>query len=432
MRTIFLKKFSKEEIERLVQRSAIRLEKILPPTRKILEQVRKRGDNALKEYMKKFDGVILDTLWVTDREVSRGIEKIAPKTKRAFRTAARNIEKFHRAQFVREKRIQTTTGVMCWREWRPIERVGLYIPKGLPSTVLMLGIPAKIAGCEDIILCTPPKKDGILQKEILFAAKLVGVKKIFKVGGAQAIGAMGYGTQTIPRVNKIFGPGNQYVTAAKLLVSIDAEGASIDMPAGPSEVLVIADAYADPSFVAADLLGQTEHGPDSPFVLLTNDEPLVSAVKREIQKQIGAMPPLRRNLVSASLKESKLIIVRSIAKAVQFANSFAPEHLIVNVKNAEKYVAHIKNAGSVFIGKYASESLGDYASGTNHSLPTMGYARSLSGVSIDSFVKKITFQTASQKGLVNIAPIVEALADAEQMAAHKNAVTVRLERRNTY
>lgn len=430
MRTIFLQKFTEKRIQGLVRRPAINLVRISPLVKNILASVEKQGDKAVKEYTKAFDKVEVGVLEVTAAEIARAIREIQPATQKAFKRAAANIEKFHNAQLIKEKPVQTMPGVLCWREWKAIEKVGLYVPKGLPSTVLMLGIPARIAGCKSIIMCTPPDKDGTIQKEILLAAKIAGVSKIFKVGGAQAIGALAYGTQTIPKVDKIFGPGNQFVTAAKMLVSIDPLGAAIDFPAGPSEVLVIADKKANPVFVAADLLSQAEHGPDSPFILVTNSKKLAGNVKMELDVQIKKLPLLRKKALSASLKPSLIIVTKSLAQGLMFSNLYAPEHLILNVKNPQIYILKIRNAGSVFIGEWSPESVGDYASGTNHSLPTSGYAKSHSGVSVDSFVKKITFQKLSKVGLQNIASIVETIAEVEQLAAHKNAVTVRIERQN--
>ncbi len=455
MKTVFLKSLSDVAgLKKLVQRPAVRLETLFPKVRKILLDVKKRGDAAVREYTKKFDRVDLDNFQKTktvstwaDRpklKQTQGLEKV-------LRIAAENIEKFHRSQLLKEKPVETVKGIKCWREWRAIEKVGLYVPKGLVSTVLMLGIPARIAGCKEIIMCTSPDspphqrganfvnsdakgtlpplwcggKQGRIAQEMLLAAEIAGITKVFKIGGAQAIAAMAYGTETVPKVDKIFGPGNQYVMAAKMLVSIDPEGAAIDLPAGPSEVLVIADSQANPSFVAADLLSQAEHGADSQVVLTTNAQDLVRKVKSALKRQLLDLPATRRKLAESTLENSRCIITKTIDKAIAFANHYAPEHLILNLKNPEKYISQIKNAGSVFVGEYTPESVGDYASGTNHVLPTSGYARSYSGVSIDGFIKKITFQKITKTGLQNIAPTVKALADIEQMPAHKNAVVVR-------
>ncbi len=408
-----------------MQRPAINLEKIFPKVRKILDDVKKRGDKAVREYTKKFDGAALEKCLVNLSVMS------SPKGKTSrvgvfLKKAAANIEKFHRGQLIKEKPVATSKGIKCWREARPIEKVGLYIPKGLVSTVLMLGIPAKIAGCKEIIMCTPPDKQGKIAPEMLSAAKISGIIKVFKIGGAQAIAAMAYGTESVPKVDKIFGPGNQYVTAAKMLVSIDPKGVAIDLPAGPSEVLVVADKIANPSFVAADLLSQAEHGADSQVILATNDKGLNNKVKRELKQQLVNLPTERRKLAQATLKNSQFIVVKTIIQAIDFANQYAPEHLILNLKNPDRYISKIQNAGSVFVGEYSPESVGDYASGTNHVLPTSGYAKSYSGVSVDSFIKKITFQKITKQGLENIAPTVKALADIEQMPAHKNAVTIRV------
>lgn len=418
-------KISQETRQKIVKRSAVKFDEILPRVKVVLEKVKKQGDKAVQYYTEKFDKVKLKNFLVSKREINNARLKTDRTFQRATKQAIDNIKKFHQHQLVREAAVSTMPGVKCWREIRPIERVGLYIPRRLVSTVLMLGIPAKIAGCQEIVLCTPPDEKARAPKEILYAAEMAGITKIFKIGGAQAIGAMAYGTETVPKVDKIFGPGNQYVTAAKLLVSIDAEGAAIDMPAGPSEVLVIADETANPVFVAADLLSQAEHGADSQVVLVSPSPDLIKEVKRDLKSQLLDLPEERRNSASSTLQNSFCLIVKSIDKAIDFANLYAPEHLILNIKNPEKYISEIKNAGSIFVGEHSPESVGDYASGTNHVLPTSGFAKSYSGVSVDSFIKKITLQKLSKAGLKNIAETVETLADVEQMPAHKKTITLR-------
>lgn len=426
MKTVVLKSLSVSQVKKLTKRPTINLERMFPRVRKILTEVKHQGDVAVRKYTEKFDRVDLGKFQVGEKELKAAASNVRLETKKALKIAAANIEKFHKSQLKKEKPVETTKGIKCWREIKAIEKVGIYIPRGLVSTVLMLGIPAKVAGCQNVIMCTPSDKTGKVAAEMLLAAKIAGIKKVFKIGGVQAIGAMAYGTKTVPKVDKIFGPGNQYVTAAKMLVSIDPEGSAIDLPAGPSEVLVITDERANPSFVAADLLSQAEHGVDSQVVLVTNSKSLADKVKKELKKQLVELPEERRKFASNTLKNSLCIIVNSLAQAIAFANLYAPEHLILNLKNAKKYVAQIKNAGSVFVGEYSPESVGDYASGTNHVLPTSGYAKSYSGVSIDSFIKKITFQKISKTGLQNITKTVKTLAEVENMQAHKNAVLIRL------
>ncbi len=381
----------------------------------IIDKVERDGDKALREFTEKFDDFVAEDLEVKARP------SVPKELSSAFKAAAENIEKFHKAQTEKGSEIETMPGVKCFRESRAIEKVGLYVPGGsaaLSSTVLMLAIPAKIAGCREIILCSPPP----ISDEILYVASLTGVTQVFQVGGAQAIAAMAYGTETIPKVDKIFGPGNQYVTAAKML--LQSRGISIDLPAGPSELLVIADGNSRSDFIAADLLSQAEHGEDSQVVLVCTDEKKVSEVLLEIEKQIIILP--RREIARKSLQNSFSLITRNIEQSIEFSNQYAPEHLILNIGNPRKYVKLIENAGSVFLGEYACESIGDYASGTNHTLPTAGYAKSYSGVSLDSFVKKITFQEVSNEGAKNIGPTVETLALSEKLDAHKNAMTIRL------
>ncbi len=393
--------------------------------RAILNRVRSEGDEALRYYSEKFDSVKITDLKVTEGELNESEKAIKPELKNAIITAMENIKKFHESQLVDEEPVETTPGVKCWRKRVPVEKAGLYIPGGtapLFSTVLMLGVPARIAGCRQVILCTPPGKDGKINPLILFAAKLTGITDIYMTGGAQAIAAMAYGTESIPGVDKIFGPGNQYVTKAKEIVS--SEGVAIDMPAGPSEVLVIADSKADPVFIAADLLSQAEHGTDSQVVLLTDSSDLIVPVMDEIKIQLERLP--RRDIAAQSLEKSLSIVFQEMKDCIDFSNIYAPEHLIINTENADKLAENVINAGSVFIGKYSCESAGDYASGTNHTLPTNGSARSYSGVSTDSFLKKITFQEITREGIIRLGPVIEFMAEAEGLEGHKNAVSVRL------
>jgi len=394
---------------------------------KILKSVRKKGDKALNKLTKKFDGVELKNIQVSEQEIDEAVDGLPSELKDAIQLAAANIETFHRFQVQQPEWIVTMPGIMCSRKSIPIERVGLYIPGGtapLFSTVLMLGIPARLAKCKEIILCSPPGNEGKLHPAILFTAQLVGISKIFKVGGVQAIGAMAYGTETIPKVYKIFGPGNQFVTHAKQMVQ--KEGVAIDMPAGPSEVAVFADGYADPSFVAADLLSQAEHGSDSQVLLVSGDELIVENVQFEIQKQLTELP--RKEIAIRVLANSKAIIIKDDQEAMELLNEYAPEHLILACNNADEMSEKVQNAGSVFLGHYSPESVGDYASGTNHTLPTNGFAKAYSGVSVDSFVKKITYQKLSKEGLEQIGKAVEIMAEAEGLHAHKNAVSIRLGR----
>lgn len=389
----------------------------------ILTEVKSQGDRALINYTKVFDKANIERLQLSEDELEKAA--IKKELQQAIELAKGNIERFHKAQVFEEPVVETTTGVKCWRKSVPIEKVGLYIPGGsapLFSTVLMLGIPAQIAGCSEIILCTPPDKNGAINSAILFTAKLIGIKKIFKVGGAQAIAAMAYGTESIPQVSKIFGPGNQFVTKAKSLVQ--QSGVAIDMPAGPSEVLVIADDSCNPTFVAADLLSQAEHGKDSQVILLSNSEKALKSILKEVEGQLATLP--RNEIATLALKNSLSILFDSLDECLAFSNLYAPEHLILTCRENEKLANKVVNAGSVFIGKYSCESAGDYASGTNHTLPTNGYAKNYSGVSVDSFVKKITFQELSAQGIQKIGPSIEIMAEAEDLMAHKNAVTVRL------
>ncbi len=393
--------------------------------RTVFVDVAKNKDAAVLLYCEKFDKVTLGSLCVTNEEIIYAHGLVSAALKASIELAKENITNFHNAQIEKSEKIETTNGVTCWRESRAIDKVGIYIPGGtapLFSTILMLGIPASIAGCKEIVLCTPPDKNGNVNPAILYTASLLGITKIFKVGGVQAIAAMTFGTETIPCVYKIFGPGNQYVTAAKQMAL--NYGVAIDMPAGPSEVLVIADANSSPAFVAADLLSQAEHGTDSQVILLANDEALIDKTLNEIAKQVLLLP--RKDLALQALENSKAILLKDINECIDFSNIYAPEHLILNITNSENYTNQISNAGSVFLGAYGCESLGDYASGTNHTLPTNGYARNYSGVSLDSFVKKITFQSVTKEGLQNIGSAVELMAEAEGLIAHKNAVTIRL------
>ena len=409
----------------IVQRPHADLSAIEESVTRILKKVRKKGDKAVFKYTKKFDGAELTSLLVTDNEINQAESLLEEELKTAIWQAKKNIELFHFCQKEEVKKIDTMPGVTCWRRSLPIEKVGLYIPGGsapLFSTVLMLAVPARIAGCREIILCTPPSKDGNINPAILFAANLCGVTKIYKVGGVQAIAAMTYGTASIPKVFKIYGPGNQYVTAAKQLVQ--QQGVSIDMPAGPSEVLVIADETAVPEFIAADLLSQAEHGPDSQVLLITTSETLAEKVNEAINDQLKSLP--RKEIATKALQNSKTVVTNSLDEAIELSNLYAPEHLILSCENAEEVSGKITNAGSVFIGNYSPESAGDYASGTNHTLPTNGFATMYSGVSLDSFVKKISFQHLTKQGLQNISDTVKIMAVAEGLEAHKNAVAIRL------
>ena len=394
---------------------------------KIMEAVRKHGDRLVKKYTKQFDGASLRKMEVSAKEIRAAEKMLDEDLKSAIRQAAANIRRFHETQQLREEAVETMPGVHCWRRSLPIARVGLYIPGGtapLFSTILMLGIPASIAGCREVVLCSPPDATGSLHPAILFAAKLVGVHRIFKAGGVQAIAAMTYGTDTIPACDKIFGPGNQYVTAAKL--QAQAEGVAIDMPAGPSEVLVLADKQADPAVVAADLLSQAEHGADSQVILVSDDALLLSRVLEALTTQVALLP--RMAMAEKALANSKAILVDSIREGIELSNAYAPEHLIIACADADRIAEQITAAGSVFLGYHTPESAGDYASGTNHTLPTNGHARAYSGVSLDSFVKKVTFQRITEEGLANIGETVILMAEAEGLRAHAEAVRVRMKK----
>ncbi len=417
---------SPNEWSALCERPQLELAFLESSVRNIMNRVKHSGDDALRDITLQFDKVSLSSLEVSAGEISQAGALLSTELKQAIDQAARNVEAFHGAQKRDVLTVETMPGVKCWRKGVAIDKVGIYIPGGtapLFSTVLMLGIPAKLAGCREIILCSPPDKSGNIHPAILYAASHVGVTRIFKIGGAQAIAAMAYGTQSIPQVYKIFGPGNQYVTKAKQLVL--EEGVAIDMPAGPSEVLVLADESANPAFIAADLLSQAEHGEDSQVILVVNDMKIIDAVKKEIDLQIEKLP--RKNIARKALTYSRAVMFTDQDPAVDFINEYAPEHLIINTRDFEQISAKVINAGSVFLGDYSPEAIGDYASGTNHTLPTNGYAKAYAGVSLESFMKFITFQQLTPAGLKSLGPIVEQMAEAEELMAHKLAVSVRLE-----
>lgn len=409
----------------LLKRPVMNMETLRGTVSEVLGRIKAEGDKAVLDYEERFDKVKLNGLAVSEAEIEEAESMVSDELKKAIQLAEQNIRTFHSAQKFVGKKVETKPGVTCWQKAVAIEKVGLYIPGGtapLFSTVLMLATPAKIAGCKEIVLCTPPNKEGKVNPAILYAARVAGVSKIFKAGGVQAIGAMAYGTESVPKVYKIFGPGNQYVMAAKQQVSL--HDVAIDMPAGPSEVEVLADESANPAFVAADLLSQAEHGVDSQVVLITTSEALVSAVEEEVQRQLALLP--RMEIASKSLVNSKLILVKDMDEAISMTNEYAPEHLIIETKNYMELAEKVVNAGSVFLGSLTPESAGDYASGTNHTLPTNGYAKAYSGVSLDSFIRKITFQEITREGILNIGPAIEVMAFNEQLDAHKNAVSVRL------
>ena len=409
----------------ILKRPVLSMETLRGTVCEVLDKIKAEGDKAVIEYEERFDKVKLDSLAVTDAEMKEAEAQVPIELKVAILLAQRNIYTFHKKQKFEGKKVETMEGVTCWQKAVGIEKVGLYIPGGtapLFSTVLMLAVPAKVAGCKEIVLCTPPNKEGKIHPAILYAAQVSGVSKIFKAGGVQAIGAMAYGTESVPKVYKIFGPGNQYVMAAKQQVSL--HDVAIDMPAGPSEVEVIADETANPAFVAADLLSQAEHGVDSQVVLITTSEKLLNEVEYEVQHQLARLP--RWEMAEKSLANSKLILVKDMEEAIAMTNEYAPEHLIIETSNYMELAEKVVNAGSVFLGSYTPESAGDYASGTNHTLPTNGYAKAYSGVSLDSFIRKITFQEINREGIQNIGPAIEVMAAHEQLDAHKNAVSVRL------
>mgnify|MGYP000720036301 FL=1 len=415
----------KSQWQEILKRPVMNTENLFDTVRSVIDRVKEEGDRAVLDYEEKFDKVVLASLAVSEEEQQEAENLVSEDLKAAIRLAKQNIETFHAAQRFEGKKVQTQPGVTCWQKAVAIEKVGLYIPGGtapLFSTVLMLAVPARIAGCKEIVLCTPPGRDGKVHPAVLFAAKVAGVNRIFKAGGIQAIAAMAYGTESVPKVYKIFGPGNQYVTAAKQLVNL--RDVAIDMPAGPSEVEVLADETANPIFVAADLLSQAEHGVDSQAILITTSVELQQAVKVEVERQLALLP--RKEIAEESLANSKLIVVDSMTEAIELTNAYAPEHLIIETEDYLSVAERIVNAGSVFLGSLTPESAGDYASGTNHTLPTNGYAKAYSGVSLDSFIRKITFQEIKPEGLNIIGPAIELMAANEQLDAHKNAVSVRL------
>ena len=409
----------------LQQRPELDVSSLFDTVQTVLNDVKTGGDEAVKRYGERFDKVRVADLSVPDEEILEAESLLTKELKKAISSALSNIEKFHASQRLDSKPVETMSGVVCWQKAVAIEKVGLYIPGGtapLFSTVLMLAVPARIAGCKEIVLCSPPNIEGKIHPAILFAAKLAGVSKVFKIGGIQAVAAMTYGTESVPKVYKIFGPGNQYVVAAKQLVSL--KDVAIDMPAGPSEVEIIADEQANPVFIAADFLSQAEHGADSQSILLTTSEKIAESVKVEISKQLAELP--RHEYIEKSLSHSSIIVLKNDDEMIEFSNEYAPEHLIIQTANYAEISAGITNAGSVFLGSYTPESAGDYASGTNHTLPTKGYAKMYSGVNLDSFIKKITFQEITKDGLKKLGPVIEIMAENEQLVAHKNAVTVRL------
>lgn len=415
----------REAWPRLMQRGITDTSAVRETVAAVLADVRRRGDQALLEYEERFDGVTLTSLRVSEVEMAEAESLVDEPLKEALAVATANIRRFHEAQRMQPISVVTTGGVTCSQRAVPIQKVGLYVPGGtapLFSTVLMLAIPAKIAGCRQIVLCTPPDRQGKIHPAILYAARMAGVTEIYKTGGSQAIAAMAYGTETVPRVYKIFGPGNRFVMEAKQQASV--QNVAIDMPAGPSEVMIIADGEANPTFVAADFLSQAEHGADSQSILLTTDRALAEKVADETERLLAALP--RRDLIRRSLSHSRIIVLANEDEMMDFANEYAPEHLIINHKEADRLAERVENAGSVFLGAYACESAGDYASGTNHTLPTSGYAHAYSGVNLDSFMKKITFQTLSEEGIANLGPVIETLAENEELLAHKLAATVRI------
>ncbi len=424
MKTYLFSELSYADIQNLVKRPKMDFTAIFGTVQPIIEAVEKNGDDAIRTYTKQFDGVELVDVSLSPSNIE---VNLAPNVKAAIDTAFNNIVQFHEAQRTERLDIETMPGVKCSRVSRPIERVGIYVPGGtavLPSTAMMLAIPAMLAGCTTIVLATPPRKDGSIAPEIIYIAQKTGVQKILLAGGAQAVAAMAFGTESIPKVDKILGPGNQFVTAAKMILQNSEAQISIDMPAGPSEVLVIADGQANPAFVAADLLSQAEHGKDSQVVLLATSEFDISELNNELNQQLNELS--RKEITAQALAKSFAVIVDSLEEAASFSNDYAPEHLIVNIANAEQFVDRIINAGSIFLGNWTPESVGDYASGTNHTLPTYGYAKMYSGVNLSSYQKSITIQTLSENGLRNIGPTVETLAEVEGLDAHKNAVSIRL------
>ena len=416
---------AREEWESLLARPTASYTELEPIVAKVFNEVRERGDAALKDYTTQFDKVVLTDLVVPKTDIDQASDRLTSELKQAIQLAKKNIEGFHRAQKTPKVSVETQAGVECWQEKRPIQKVGLYIPGGsapLFSTILMLAIPAQIAGCTEIVLCSPPNESGSLPDEVLYTASLCGVSKIYTVGGIQAIAAMTFGTETIPNVYKIFGPGNQYVTVAKQWAT--RYNVAIDMPAGPSELLVVADQSAQPAYVAADLLSQAEHGPDSQVILVTTSQDILPKVAEEIARQLAELP--RKEIAAKAIANSKMIAFSSDELAIDFINQYGPEHYIICMEKEALYVEAIQNAGSVFVGNYTPESAGDYVSGTNHTLPTNGYAKQYSGVNLDSYLKQMTFQKISKEGIQGIGPAIEAMANAEGLQAHKNAVTLRL------
>ena len=425
MRKIFNPKA--ESWDEIIKRPSINYEDLLALVSEVFDEIQKAGDKAIFDYTKRFDQIQIENLKVTEDEISQAKKSVPNKLKKAIKQAKKNIEIFHKSQKTKTIQVETIKGVVCWQKKYAIDKVGLYIPGGsapLFSSILMLAIPARIAGCKEIIICSPPNKKGSLAPEILYSAQLCGINKIFKVGGMQAIAGMTFGTQKIPKVYKIFGPGNQYVTAAKQLAS--KFNVAIDLPAGPSELLIAADETADPDFIASDLLSQAEHGSDSQVILVTTKESVIEKVNKSIVKQLENLP--RKKIAEKALANSKMIVFKNDETATSFINEYSPEHYIICVKNESYYLKRIRNAGSVFIGSYTPESAGDYASGTNHTLPTNGFAKQFSGVNLDSFCKAITFQKISKKGIKNLGESVQLMAEAEGLIAHKNAISVRLKK----
>ena len=415
----------REEWAQWVKRPNLDVTTLFDTARAVMNEVREQGDAAVKAYEEKFDKVQLSSLQVTEAETREAEALVSEDLKDAIRAAKGNIERFHASQRFEGKKVETAPGVVCWQKAVPIEKVGLYVPGGtapLFSTVLMLAVPARIAGCKEIVLCTPPNKEGKINPAILFAAEVAGVSKVFKVGGIQAIASMTYGTESIPKVFKIFGPGNQYVMAAKQLASL--KEVAIDMPAGPSEVEVIADAHANPRFIAADFLSQAEHGIDSQAMMITDSESIVEPVVKAIEEELAQLP--RKEITEKSLSHSRIIVLKDTRELIDFTNLYAPEHLIIQTDNYGYIADRIENAGSVFLGPYTPESAGDYASGTNHTLPTNGYAKAYSGVNLDSFIKKMTFQEISADGIRGLGKTIQVMAENEYLDAHKNAVTIRM------
>ena len=416
-----------ESWDEIIKRPSVNYENLLALVSEVFDEIQKVGDKAIFDYTKRFDQIQIENLNVTENEISQANKSVPKKLKKAIKQAKKNIEIFHKSQKTKTIKVETTKGVVCWQKKYGIDKVGLYIPGGsapLFSSILMLAIPARIAGCKEIIICSPPNKKGSLPAEILYTAKLCGISKIFKVGGIQAIAGMTFGTQKIPKVFKIFGPGNQYVTAAKQLAT--KFNVAIDLPAGPSELLIAADETADPDFIASDLLSQAEHGSDSQVILVTTKESIIEKVNKSIVKKLENLP--RKKIAEKALANSKMIVFKNDETATSFINEYSPEHYIICVKNESYYLNRVRNAGSVFIGNYTPESAGDYASGTNHTLPTNGFAKQFSGVNLDSFCKTITFQKISKTGIKNLGESVELMAEAEGLIAHKNAISVRLKK----